>query len=274
MIDNDLHRSPEHVPDFSSETWSVSDWRLNAQSNASSLTEVLFEPGWSFAASSDALQPQTFDLATLWHELCARRMRVRDTFSSAERHFAVVERVPVGKRSRAHTRNLEMLTRVLLGQAPKAVAQDMRVAISTLATGMQECLRSMGLPQRASSPPVLLMMAARAAECSDLAPTLGRLTRIKPDDDRYWLVSVERPDLTFPVPLSKAEAAVVRQLISGGTHAEISKRRATSPRTIANQLASAFKKLGVSGRISTVQRLITHRSSARVACAAGLLVTD
>jgi DNA-binding CsgD family transcriptional regulator len=134
----------------------------------------------------------------------------------------------------------------------------MRVAISTVATGMQECLRSMGLPHRASSPPVLLMMAARAAERTDLAPTLGRLTRIKAHDEKYWLVSVERPDLEFPVPLSVAEASVVRELVSGHSHAEISEHRATSPRTVANQLASAFKKFGVSGRGAILQRLITH----------------
>ncbi|HEX3853548.1 MAG TPA: LuxR C-terminal-related transcriptional regulator [Polyangiaceae bacterium] len=174
-----------------------------------------------------------------------------------------------------YSRNQEILTRVLLGQVPKAVALDMTVAISTVATGMQKRLQGMGLRCRASNPPVLLVMTARAAVRQGSAPTLGRLTRVEAEQDKYWLVSVRRPDIQFPVPLSEAEAAVVRQLVSGHTHAEICEYRATSPRTVANQLASAFKKLGVSGRGAIVQRLITHsfdwQSAVDPAGATGLL---
>jgi DNA-binding CsgD family transcriptional regulator len=254
MTDDDRDRYSEPLR----ETSNVSSGPLNVRSSESAPSRTASEVSWLFAASNDAWQPQTFDLAQLWQELCAGTWRFRDNFSTAERHFAVVECVSVAKQSRVHGRNLEILTRVLLGQFPKAVALDMTVAISTAATGMQECLRSMGLPCRASSPPVLLIMAARAAARQESAPTLGRLTRITANHDKYWLVSVERPDLQFPVPLSEAEAAVVRQLVSGHTHAEISEQRATSPRTVANQLASAFKKFGVSGRGAILQRLITH----------------
>jgi DNA-binding CsgD family transcriptional regulator len=256
MTDDD--REHYETRDFGLETSSGFSGPLNGRSSEAGLTRLVPEPAWFFAACADDLQPQAFDLKELWQGLCAGTWQFRDTFSSAEKHFGVVERVSLGKRSRVQQRNLEMLTRVLLGQVPKAVAQDIRVAISTVATGTQECLRSMGLPQRASSPPVLLMMAARAAESACSAPTLGRLTRIKAQDETYWLVSVQRLDLEFPVSLSEAEAAVVRQLVSGHTHAQISKRRATSPRTVANQLASAFKKFGVSGRTAILQRLISH----------------
>jgi DNA-binding CsgD family transcriptional regulator len=257
MTDDDRDRYSEPLR----ETSNVSRGPLNGRSSEHAPSRKAPEVSWLLAASSDALQPQTFDLSQLWHELSAGTWRFRDNFSTAERHFAVVEQVSIARHGRVHGRNLEILTRVLLGQVPKAVALDMTVAISTVATGLQECLRSMGLPCRASSPPVLLIMAARAAARHESAPTLGRLTRIKADHDRYWLVSVERPDLRFPVPLSQAEAAVVRQLVSGHTHAEISEQRATSPRTIANQLASAFKKFGVSGRGAILQRLISHSFS-------------
>ncbi len=256
MTDDDRERYAEPWRNSSLETAIVSDGLPNGPSRESSLTRIAPEPSWVLAASSEGVQPQTFDLRELWHNVCAGTWQFRDIFSSTQRHFAVIERVAVGKQSRVHHRNLEILTRVLLGQVPKAAAQDMGVAISTVATGMHECLRSMGLPHRASSPPVLLMMAARAAARTDL--TLGRLSRIKAQDEKHWLVSVERPDLELPVPLSEAEASVVRQLVSGRTHAEISDHRATSPRTVANQLASAFKKFGVSGRGAILQRLITH----------------
>jgi len=258
MTDDDRDRYSEPLRNVAPETANISSGPLNGRSSESLLSRLVPDAEWFFATSSDALQPQTFDLSQLWVQLCAGTWRFRDTFSSAERHFAVVEQIEVRRCSRVHNRNLEISRRVLLGQVPKAVAHDMTIAISTVATGMQESFRSMGLPHRASSPPVILIMAARAAARSELARTLGRLTRIKANDDKYWLVSVERPDLEFPVPLSEAEAAVVRQLVSGHSHTEISQHRATSPRTVANQLASAFKKFGVSGRGAILQRLITH----------------
>ncbi len=65
-----------------------------------------------------------------------------------------------------------------------------------------------------------------------------------------------RPDVRFPASLSLGEAAVVRQLIGGATHAEIARRRGTSSRTVANQLATAFQKLRVSGRAALTAHLI------------------
>ncbi len=70
------------------------------------------------------------------------------------------------------------------------------------------------------------------------------------------MISALRPDLKFPVALSLAEAAVLRSLLAGNTYAQISGARAVSPRTVANQLATAFKKLGVSGRRATIEYLI------------------
>lgn len=257
MTDDNRDRQAA-VGDFTRGTADHACSLLNGRPSDTDLARIVPKEAWYFAAAGEGLEPRTFDLSELWRGLRAGAWRFRDTFSSVERHFAVIERVPTRKPSRVHHRNLEILSRVLLGQLPKAVALDMRVAISTVATGMQECLRRMGLRQRTSAPPVLLMMAARAADRAEQLPTLARLTRIKAKNEKHWLVSVERPDLDFPVALSEAEAFVVRELVSGRTHAEISAHRATSPRTVANQLASAFKKLGVSGRGAILQRLITH----------------
>jgi DNA-binding CsgD family transcriptional regulator len=175
----------------------------------------------------------------------------------------VLEQTSVRTGSRVHARNLKFLERVLLGQAPKVVAIELGVAISTVAAGIQETLRWIGLQCRLSNSPVMLTMAVRAACHAPEAPTLGRLTRVKADQDRYWLVSVRRPDLEFPVELSQAEAAVVRQLVAGRTHAEISQQRTTSTRTVANQLAAAFRKLGVSGRAAILHQLIAHSLKAQ-----------
>jgi DNA-binding NarL/FixJ family response regulator len=239
---------------------------LNGRSSQPLLASSAPAAAWPFAAASDAGQPQTFDLARLWEEARAGTWRFKDTFSTMERHFAIIEQVTTAPaRSRVQSRNLEILERVLLGQAPKVASVEMGIGPSTVATGTQDSLRWMGLRCRVANAPVMLTMAARAACRTQSVPTFGRLTRINATDDKYWLASVWRPDLVFPVALSRAESMVVRQLVAGCTHHEISSQRATSPRTIANQLATVFRKFGVSGRMAVLHQLIAYSVESRAA---------
>lgn len=54
--------------------------------------------------------------------------------------------------------------------------------------------------------------------------------------------------------LSEGERAVCALLVTGASNAEIAAARQTSPRTVANQVASLFKKLGVASRFELVAR--------------------
>jgi DNA-binding CsgD family transcriptional regulator len=74
------------------------------------------------------------------------------------------------------------------------------------------------------------------------------VTRIS---DRLLLVSVPLPsarDVPGTSSLTPAERAVVELAASGLSNAAIARRRQSTPRTIANQLAAAYKKLGVGSR--------------------------
>lgn len=72
------------------------------------------------------------------------------------------------------------------------------------------------------------------------------------------IVSVTREDGTWTLvtpavapadtPLSKAEHEVVARAAAGLSNAQIAASRGVSARTVANQLASAFRKLGVASR--------------------------
>jgi DNA-binding NarL/FixJ family response regulator len=55
--------------------------------------------------------------------------------------------------------------------------------------------------------------------------------------------------------LSRAEREVVELLLSGASNAEIARQRGTSARTVANQAASIFRKLGVGSRMELAHRL-------------------
>lgn len=56
--------------------------------------------------------------------------------------------------------------------------------------------------------------------------------------------------------LTPAERAVAEAMIDGKSNAEIAKLRGRSVRTIANQIASIFRKLGVGSRAELASRMI------------------
>jgi DNA-binding CsgD family transcriptional regulator len=52
--------------------------------------------------------------------------------------------------------------------------------------------------------------------------------------------------------LSPAESEVAAHILKGRTNAQIAKLRGASERTVANQVANVFRKLGVSSRLELV----------------------
>ena len=85
--------------------------------------------------------------------------------------------------------------------------------------------------------------------------------RFQSDGKEHWVDTAERPDRTLPKQLMCAEAEVIRSLVEGNTHEQIAVLRSASPRTVANQLASAFRKMGVSGRAALLSKLIRKVAS-------------
>ena len=55
--------------------------------------------------------------------------------------------------------------------------------------------------------------------------------------------------------LTDAETNIVELLFEGFSNAEIAEARGTSTRTVANQLAALYRKLGVTSRSELVARL-------------------
>jgi DNA-binding NarL/FixJ family response regulator len=58
-----------------------------------------------------------------------------------------------------------------------------------------------------------------------------------------------------PEKLTTAERAIVKRLLRGETNAAIARARGTSTRTVANQVAHVFRKLGVRSRRELAARL-------------------
>jgi DNA-binding NarL/FixJ family response regulator len=224
----------------------------------------------AIAAGADGLAQKSMALAELWRLLVTGALRVVDTFHTDERcYLTLASPATVGKAPRRlSARKVETLQRILLGERQKTVALDCNLAASTIALTVAECLRTLGLDSRTARVPSLVALAAHAAsgqtdvlECriSEFPVLLSDAPELEAQASRsYKVVSVARPDLDIGSALSGAEYAVARLLVEGKSYAEMALLRGTSVRTVANQVASVFQKIGVSGRSEFLSALIRH----------------
>jgi len=74
-----------------------------------------------------------------------------------------------------------------------------------------------------------------------------RATRFSMGREELVVMSYEARDIDDP-RLGAAEREVLCHLLDGKSNAEIAHLRGTSLRTVANQIASVFRKLGVVSR--------------------------
>lgn len=141
-------------------------------------------------------------------------------------------------------RDRAIVERTLLCGVRKIVAAEVGLSCSSIAVIMQSCFQFMGLPCLPSRMPGLVVAAAHAHARS------GHRSLVTPQSTALasWSVRMPRPDLALAAWLAPAEHAVIGMLVEGQTYAEIALARETSVRTVANQVASGFRRLGVSGR--------------------------
>jgi DNA-binding NarL/FixJ family response regulator len=213
------------------------------------------------AVACDARHGTPFDLGELWFKLCSGAWRVAYTFSTRERLYAVLAAGDSSAVEGPAERGVGMLEQILLGQSAKVVALEARVSDSTVALAVKGRLRKMGLRCRARGTPHLIVMAARAARSERCPRLLGRISSFGDSRAERWVVSAARPDFCGLDELSKAERSVLLELLEGKSHVQIAELRRTSRRTIANQVGTAFRKLGVSGHAQTLDYLMARAFS-------------
>jgi DNA-binding NarL/FixJ family response regulator len=96
----------------------------------------------------------------------------------------------------------------------------------------------------------------RRANKSPLPVPQGlRATKIEGLDGDYVVLSRPIELANLPTALSGAESDVARRIVAGEANEAIARARGTSLRTVANQVASIFRKLGVASRSELVARL-------------------
>lgn len=94
----------------------------------------------------------------------------------------------------------------------------------------------------------------RRADLSAPLPRGARTSTGTVADASYLVLSFPSPRLTLPTTLTDAERAIAHLLLSGLSNEEIADARRRSVTTIAKQVASVFRKLGVCSRAELASR--------------------
>lgn len=194
--------------------------------------------------------PSSEQLAALWRALVSGAARIVGEHSDKTHHH--LELVP-SFATPLPARDLARWVPLLMGAAVKVVAADGGFASSTVASSAAQCLRQVGLDYTAREAPMLLAMMAHASARFAANGFFGA--------ERFpsaVLVRVRRPDLALASLLSPAEFEVLQLRVDGVSHRNIAAARSTACRTVANQLASVYHKLGVSGRNELLTLLVKH----------------
>ena len=189
-------------------------------------------------------------LSALWTELISGLCKIEATVFSEQSCALVVVREPRGagvNRAPLPKRHADVLERTLIDGARKSLAVELGVSPSSVAEILKQGFTFMGLSCWPSRIPLLLVLSAHARRAPELEQAGAALVAENEHFQRQT-ISVARPDNELSARLSPAELAVTRLLVEGKSYAEMAAERQTSVRTVANQLGSAFQRLGVSGR--------------------------
>ena len=205
-----------------------------------------------YLARLDAVAGEPRDCGSIWERLVSGELAVARHFSRRDRSYLLL--IPGEPRpTPIFGRTRQVLERVLLGEAPKVVASELGVGTSTITFLMKRSLNWMGVNALPSRAPALLALLVQASRHQLGSPP--RAVDVQPESSRHLLLSGMLKTPMLESVLSPAEKSVVCLRLEGRSLVEIAALRHTSKRTVANQLAAASRRLGVSGRSSFVRHL-------------------
>jgi DNA-binding CsgD family transcriptional regulator len=189
-------------------------------------------------------------LAALWRDLVDGTYTISATLFTPQDCTLVLSasnRMSGAEREVLGARHVEILERALLACPKKVIASDLLCSPSSVAAALQRCFAFMGLSCTPSQVPLPVVIAAYANRARSSEP-LSRELSLPSSPPREKVVQLRRPECDLNGFLPPAEEAIVRLLAEGKSYREMASTRLTSVRTIANQVASVFRRLGVSGR--------------------------
>jgi DNA-binding NarL/FixJ family response regulator len=104
---------------------------------------------------------------------------------------------------------------------------------------------------------ISLWMGSKAKKVLALpAPERLRASSFERRGEKYLVLSYPLPSLHAPATLTSAERVVAVAFGGGASMLRIAAARATSVRTVANQIRSIYAKLHISSRLELRARLV------------------
>lgn len=211
------------------------------------------EPFEQEVVRADLQSQSEIDLALTWRELTRGLSRIVGWFFTDQRYGLILAMSDHAPEPALSGRRLEIVESILCGVGQKTVALNFGAAPSTIALNAHRGLADIGAAGRPSRVHPMLMQIAKA-EC-ERSLASAAISFVFSSFGDLQVIGTPRPDRHLAGNTPAAELDVVRFLFEGCSYAEIAATRRTSQRTVANQLAAVFKRLGVSGRNELMLRL-------------------
>ena len=204
----------------------------------------------SFSRSRERAKPALptrVPIADIWADLLGGRCMISSDLTTSTYCYLTLRSRAPNPSHQISKHQAHVLEALFSGVPLKTVAIDLDRAASTVSMMAQRGLHELGVsPLPRSRAPLLLAIIGNAHATNPALTVSARTSR--DDGVLHSVISFPRPDPVLEPYLSPAEYDIVRLTLEGGSHHDIANARGRSPRTIANQLSSTFRKLGVSGR--------------------------
>ncbi len=187
--------------------------------------------------------------ADLWRALVAGQWTLVDRFESDGRHFVVARRNTPGTQD---PRGLSERERAVahylaLGHANKQIAYTLGLAEGTVGAIVSRVAQKVGTRARAAV--AARLFGPPADPAAEAAP-------LRVADEELHVMAWPQPASDAALAaLSPSERAVALAAARGLGNEAIAAARGVSVRTVVNQLASAYRKLGVASRVELARRL-------------------
>ena len=179
---------------------------------------------------------------SFWNEIVSGNFSLISRCSEDGQSLLVGFRNPKGVSDprKLNEQEIEVAVRAAVGTANKEIASLLGYKESTVATYLSSALRKLGLSSRLELP---VLWRDATAPCRSFIVGGQELFFVR-----------RRTQIVDSGVLTPSEHEIVLALRSGLSNREIAERRGVSVRTVANQLASIFKKLEVKSRSEVVSQ--------------------
>jgi DNA-binding CsgD family transcriptional regulator len=149
-------------------------------------------------------------------------------------------------------REIVLLHRTFQTETQKVLAAGFDLSVAAISQLLGAALQKLGVTCRVGCTPLPIVLAA-LRYCGVIALPAAYVTIHEDQGRRYVALALPALEASLLPGLSTAEREVAVHHAAGATYGQIAARRITSPRTVANQIASLSKKLDVHGRFDLIR---------------------